>query len=249
MSERIDRTEAPADPLLSLEGVSAAYGETAVLHGVSMAVGEGEIVSLVGRNGAGKTTTLRTVVGDVEPTAGTITYRGADITGTSPVAAARDGIALVPEERRIFPGLTVRENLELGAIGGARNAKRRSVGEVLGTFENLTEREDSLGATLSGGEQQMLSIARALVAGADLLLLDEPTEGLAPYIVQRVADLVTELNGDGITVLLIEQNVQVALALADRHYVLDRGRIVYHGTSEQLESDEEIMERHLGVSA
>lgn len=236
-------------PLLDVTDVHAAYGQTRVLHGVDLHVDPGEVVALVGRNGAGKTTTLRTITGAVAPTSGTITYDGADVTGLSPTETARAGIALVPEDRRIFPGLTVRENLAIAGFGGATDAQRRTIDEVLGMFENLREREHNRGAALSGGEQQMLAVARALVAGADLLLLDEPTEGLAPTIVRRVADLVADLNEDGMTVLLVEQNVEVALELADRVYVLDQGEIVFEGTSEQLRADEEIMARHLGVSA
>jgi len=235
-------------PLLSVDGLRAGYGETEVLSGVSIDVEEGEIVALVGRNGAGKTTTLRSVVGSLTPWAGTITYDGEDVTGLSPTAIARRGIGLVPEERRVFPGLTVRENLKMGQYGGSDEARRRSVDDVFETFENLDERRDSRGTDLSGGEQQMLAVARALVAGADLLLLDEPTEGLAPLIVERVADLIEELNDEGITVLLVEQNVAVATELADRVFVLDQGHIVFEGTPEELAENEEIRDRHLGVS-
>lgn len=237
------------DPVLSLANVRAGYGQTEVLRDVSLSVDPGEVVSLIGRNGAGKTTTLRTVVGSVDPTAGTVTYRGEDITGCSPVDAARRGIALVPEERRVFPGLTVRENLKIGVLGGRDAPDRRGVDDVLNVFDSLKDRQGSLGSQLSGGEQQMLAIARALVTGPDLLLLDEPTEGLAPFVVRRVEELVRELNEDGLTVLLVEQNVQVALDLADRHHVLDRGEIVYTGTTADLESDEAVLDRHLGVSA
>ncbi|WP_440990019.1 ABC transporter ATP-binding protein [Haloarchaeobius baliensis] len=236
--------------LLELDGVHAGYGETEVLSGVTMDVEEGEVVTLVGRNGVGKTTTLRSIVGVCPPTDGEIRFRGEDITGWSSEAVARDGIGFVPEERRVFPGLTVTENLKMGRFGGADTAHRRSVEDIweLDAFENLRERKDSRGTDLSGGEQQMLAIARALVAGADLLLLDEPTEGLAPIIVERVADLVRELNEEGITVLLVEQNVAVASALADRVYILDKGNIVYEGTPEELDADEEVRDRHLGVS-
>nr|WP_303648685.1 ABC transporter ATP-binding protein [Haloarchaeobius litoreus] len=236
--------------MLELDDVHGGYGETEVLSGVTMDVEEGEVVTLVGRNGVGKTTTLRSIVGVVQPTAGEIRFRGEDITESSSEAVARDGIGFVPEERRVFPGLTVTENLKMGRFGGADTAHRRSVEDIweLDAFENLRERKHSRGTDLSGGEQQMLAIARALVAGADLLLLDEPTEGLAPIIVERVADLVRELNEEGITVLLVEQNVAVASALADRVYILDKGTIVYEGTPEELDADEEVRDRHLGVS-
>lgn len=246
-----DRLDAGAceDPLLDVSGLVAGYGATEVLHGVSLCVEEGEVVSLVGRNGAGKTTTLRSVVGNVVPTAGTVTFRGEDVTTLSPEETVRKNVAFVPEERRIFPGLTVAENLRVGQIGGGKSGDRRDPEDVLAEFENLRDHPDRLGGALSGGEQQMLAIGRALVAGADLLLLDEPTEGLAPLIVERVADLVTELNDeDGITVLLVEQNVAVATELADRVFVLDRGRIVFDGTPAELSENPEIRDRHLGVS-
>ncbi|WP_267639552.1 ABC transporter ATP-binding protein [Haloarchaeobius amylolyticus] len=236
--------------LLELENVHGGYGETEVLSGVTMDVEDGEVVSLVGRNGVGKTTTLRSIVGVVETSKGAIRYQGEDITEASAEDVARKGIGFVPEERRVFPGLTVTENLRMGRFGGSDTAHRRSVEDIwqLDAFENLRERKQSRGADLSGGEQQMLSIARAMVAGADLLLLDEPTEGLAPIIVERVADLVTELNEEGISVLLVEQNVAVASQLADRVFILDKGQIVYEGTPEELDENESVRDRHLGVS-
>ena len=236
-------------PLLSVESVDAGYGETRVLRDLSLSIDEGEIVSLVGRNGAGKTTTLRTIMGILEPTSGRIAYRGDDISALDATATARRGLALVPEERRIFPDLTVAENLELAGYGGSPDVDSLSVGDALETFENLQARAGNAGSSLSGGEQQMLAIARALVAGADLILLDEPTEGLAPYIVQDVMDIVADLNDRGITVLLVEQNVHVCLELADRNYVIDRGEIVYEGTSEELEANEAVLDRYLGVTA
>ncbi|WP_135828226.1 ABC transporter ATP-binding protein [Halorussus halobius] len=249
-SDAPDRLDAGAcqDPLLDVSGVVAGYGATEVLHDVSLCVGEGEVVSLVGRNGAGKTTTLRSVVGNVTPSAGTVSFRGEDVTGLSAEETVRKGVAFVPEERRVFPGLTVEENLRVGHLGGGATDDRPDPDEVLEEFENLREHPDRLGGALSGGEQQMLAIGRALVAGADLLLLDEPTEGLAPFVVRRVEELVADLNDGGISVLLVEQNVEVALELADRHYVLDRGEIVYHGTSDQLRDDEDVMDRHLGIT-
>lgn len=234
--------------LLSLADVDAGYDETRILRNVSLHVDEGEIVSLVGRNGAGKTTTLRAIMGIVAVDDGTITYRGSPVTDLDAVATAKRGISLVPEERRIFPDLTVRENLEIAAYGGATDRDGLSIDEVLDTFENLADRLDNDGSSLSGGEQQMLTIGRALVSGADLVLLDEPTEGLAPYIVQDVIDAVRDLNDRGITVLLVEQNVHVALEVADRNYVIDRGEIVWEGTSRALESDEDVLDRYLGVT-
>ena len=236
------------DPLLSLDRVDAGYDETQILRSVSLHVDEGEIVSLVGRNGAGKTTTLRAIMGIVTPDAGDITYRGEPIVGLDAARTAKRGVALVPEERRIFPDLTVRENLEIAAYGGAVDRDGLSIEAVLDTFENLADRTDNAGSSLSGGEQQMLTIGRALVRGADLILLDEPTEGLAPYIVQDVIDAVRDLNDRGITVLLVEQNVHVALELADRNYVIDQGEIVWEGNSRELEADEDVLDRYLGVT-
>jgi len=231
--------------LLSVSDLHAGYGETTVLRGISLDVDDGEVVTLVGRNGVGKTTTLRSIAGGVTPTAGSVRFRDEEITGSSPVETARRGAMLVPEERRIFPGLTTRENLEVARIAG--RGEGRTVEEVLETFESLRERADTPGASLSGGEQQMLSIARALIAGGELLMLDEPTEGLAPTIVDRVEELIADLNDEGITVLLVEQNVRVALDLADLAYVLDQGEIVYEGAADQLREDRAVLDRHLGV--
>ncbi|MFB6221828.1 MAG: ABC transporter ATP-binding protein [Halolamina sp.] len=233
-------------PMLSVTDLHAGYGETEVLRGVSLEVDSGEVVSLVGRNGVGKTTTLRTIAGSVAPTTGEITYDGESLAGAGPVEVARRGVALVPEGRRVFPGLTVEENLRTGRLGGDEGG--RSIEDVLETFDSLADRRTNQAAQLSGGEQQMLAIARALLTDPDLLLLDEPTEGLAPVIVEQVQTLIDTLNNEGLTVLLVEQNVRVAMALADRHYILDKGEVVYTGTSDQLAADEAVLDRHLGVS-
>ena len=233
---------------LAVEGLCAGYGETEVLDDVSLEVPAGEVVALVGRNGAGKTTTLRAIMGSVPAREGTIRFRGEPITDLDPEPTVRRGIGIVPEERRVFPGLTVAENLKLGTIGGGDADHGRSIGEVLDAFDELADRRDAQGQHLSGGEQQMLAVGRTLVAGADLLLLDEPTEGLAPMIVDRVTDLVRELNADGITVLLVEQNLAVAMELADRIYVIDQGEIVFEGTPDELEANPDVRDRHLGVS-
>ena len=233
---------------LAVEGLCAGYGETEVLDDVSLEVPAGEVVALIGRNGAGKTTTLRAIMGSVPAREGTVRFRGEPITDLDPEPTVRRGIGIVPEERRVFPGLTVAENLKLGTIGGGDADHGRSVGEVLDAFDELANRRDAQGQHLSGGEQQMLAVGRTLVAGADLLLLDEPTEGLAPMIVDRVTDLVRELNADGITVLLVEQNLAVAMELADRIYVIDQGKIVFEGTPDELEANPDVRDRHLGVS-
>lgn len=236
------------DPLLRLDSVTAGYGDTRVLRDVSIDVGDGEVVGLVGRNGAGKTTTLRTILGTVTQSGGTITLGGEEIGGREPEARVKQGISVVPEERRVFPELTVRENLELAEIGGSDTAFRRDIDEILDTFENLAHNERSKGHTLSGGEQQMLAIARALVGGARLLMLDEPTEGLAPFIVQQVEDVITELSDEGLTILLVEQNVRVALEATDHLYVLDVGEIVHQARAETLRENSAVLDRYLGVT-
>ncbi|WP_302082614.1 ABC transporter ATP-binding protein [Salinibaculum rarum] len=234
------------DPLLSLEGVEAGYGLTKVLQGVTLDVERGSVVSLVGRNGVGKTTTLRSIVGNITPSGGTITFDGHDITTMSTEETIRKGITFVPEERRIFSELTVRENIEMGKIG-ASTTDGPSVDEVLDMFENLREREDSHGSVLSGGEQQMLAIGRALIADPDLLLLDEPTEGLAPYIVRQIEDIIADLNDQGITVLVVEQNIPVALGVSDYSYILEKGHIVHEGPSDEVQENQEVLDKHLGV--
>jgi branched-chain amino acid transport system ATP-binding protein len=233
---------------LSIEDLHAGYGETRVLSGLSLSVDEGTVHALVGRNGAGKTTTLRSVMGAVVPDSGRIVYGETDVTDIEPTATAKLGIGFVPEERRVFPGLTVAENLKIAGHGGAEVDHEWSVRDVFDSFERLQERKGQRATTLSGGEQQMLAIARALVAGADLLLLDEPTEGLAPTIVQQVEDIVTDLRDEGITVLLVEQNLAAALAVADRVSILDHGEVVFEGTPAELEDRPDVRDRHLGVS-
>ncbi|EMA21240.1 ABC transporter ATP-binding protein [Haloarcula marismortui] len=234
------------DPLLSLEDVRAGYGMTEVLQGVSMDVERGSVVSLVGRNGVGKTTTLRSIVGNITPNGGSITFNGEDITTLTSETTIRRGIGFVPEERRIFPELTVRENIRMGEIG-SESPDGPSVDDVLDMFENLAEREHRDGSVLSGGEQQMLAVGRALTADPDLLLLDEPTEGLAPYVVRQIEDLIRELNEHGITVLVVEQNIPVALDVSEYTYILEKGKIVHEGTAAEIQDDEEVLDRHLGV--
>lgn len=235
-----------SDNLLSLENVQAGYGLTQVLQGVSLDVERGGVVSLVGRNGVGKTTTLRSIVGNISPTGGTITFDGTDITSMSTEETIRNGIAFVPEERRIFPELTVRENIEMGRLGVDASGGP-SVDDILDMFENLKEREDSHGSVLSGGEQQMLAIGRALTAGPELLLLDEPTEGLAPYVVRQIEDIIEDLHDQGITILVVEQNIPVALDVSDYTYILEKGQIVHEGTSEDVRDDQDVLDKHLGV--
>ncbi|AFK21491.1 ABC transporter ATP-binding protein (plasmid) [Haloferax mediterranei ATCC 33500] len=237
-----------SDPLLSVRGLVSGYGSTRVLQGVDLDVPKGSVVTLIGRNGVGKTTTLRSILGSVTPSAGTISFGETDITALSPEKTAREGIALVPEERRVFPGLTVTENVEIGRIGGRKDIDKPTVDEIIDEFENLSRHRTSKGAALSGGEQQMLAIARALVSAPDLLMLDEPTEGLAPSIVKQVQRKIKELNDEGVTILLVEQNVQVALDAADYVYILDKGQVVHEGPADEVAASDEILDRYLGVS-
>jgi branched-chain amino acid transport system ATP-binding protein len=236
------------DPLLSVRDLVAGYGLGNVLRGIDFDVGQGEVVTLIGRNGAGKTTTLESILGNVPDISGEIHFNGVDISKQSNDKTIREGIAYVPEERRVFPGLTIRENLEV-AQTPVDSADARDIDDAIDMFENLRENRGSLGSELSGGEQQMLAIARALVSGADLLMLDEPTEGLAPFIVRSVEETIEQLNDEGLTILLVEQNVQVAMNVADHHYVLNEGEIVYDGTSEELSENQDILDEYFGVTA
>jgi branched-chain amino acid transport system ATP-binding protein len=236
-------------PLLSLKDVHAYYGEAHILQGVSLDVGEGEVVTLIGRNGAGKTTTLRSIMAIVPPRGGDITFAGRELRGLPTHAIARAGIAYVPEERRILPNLTVAENLRLGQLGadGSGRGGDALMEEVLGYFPRLRERLSQKGKSLSGGEQQMLAIARGLVASPRLMLVDEPTEGLSPIIVESLTEILREINRRGTAILLVEQILEVALALSHRLYVMDQGRIQFEGSAEALRADPAIQQRFLGV--
>jgi branched-chain amino acid transport system ATP-binding protein len=231
--------------LLSVEDVHAAYGESRVLNGVTLSVDRGEVVSLIGRNGAGKTTTLRAVMGILRPLEGRVVFDGEDVTGLREHQKTQQGVRLVPEERQLFPDLTVTENLRMGAL--ATEDGVFTIDEAFEAFPRLDERRDLPADHLSGGEQQMLAIARALVGRTELLLLDEPTEGLAPQIIQDVLDIIGRIVEEGVTILLAEQNIHAAMVAADRHHVIDKGEIVYEGTTDELEGNEELQERHLGV--
>jgi branched-chain amino acid transport system ATP-binding protein len=232
--------------LLEVGDVHAYYGEAHVLQGISLSVDAGETVTLIGRNGAGKTTTLRTIMGIVRPRRGWIRFRGEDITGREPHEIARRGVAWIPEERRVLPNLTVLENLRLGALG-AGSAGDGVIDEALDLFPRLRERIRHRGNQLSGGEQQMLAIARGLVARPALMLVDEPTEGLAPMLVASLMDVLRRINRGGTTILLVEQTLEVALALSHRLYVMDQGRIRFTGTPDELRRDPAIQQRYLGV--
>jgi branched-chain amino acid transport system ATP-binding protein len=232
--------------LLQLDGVHAAYGLSRVLFGISLEVQEGECVCLLGRNGVGKTTTMRTVMGLTPSSAGRVRFKSRDITGWPPHRIARAGIGLVPEDRRIFAELTVWENLDVGQRAAARRG-RWTVDGVLELFPALAALRDRQGGFLSGGEQQMLTIARTLTGNPELLLLDEPSEGLAPLVVEALLAKVRELKAQGLTILLAEQGVDFSLALADRVYVLEKGTVRYSGEAASLRADRELLDRLLSL--
>ncbi len=233
--------------LLEIHDLTAGYGPIRALDGVSLAVNESEIVALIGANGAGKTTLLMAISGVVHPRGGVVRYEGTSLTGKKPHDVMRLGIAHAPEGRRIFPRLTVRENLELGGFTQTdRTRLRADIDEACGLFPVLGERMDQLGGTLSGGEQQMLAIARALVGRPRLLLLDEPSLGLAPLIVAKVFEVIASLTGRGIAVMLVEQNARAALKLAARGYVLETGRITLTGSGAELAADRRVRDAYLG---
>jgi branched-chain amino acid transport system ATP-binding protein len=234
--------------MLDLENVNAYYGDSHILHGVSLPVREGEVACLLGRNGAGKTTTILTIMGYLKPRPGRILFRGQDIAALPPFKVARLGFGFVPQERGIFPSLTVRENLMVFArAGGGGTGGRWTLERVFELFPNLHARERNLGFQLSGGEQQMLSIARALMLNPTLLLLDEPSEGLAPMIVQEIVEVLKSLKQEGLAILLVEQNLHTALAVADRHHVMNKGEICFSGSSAELESNEFVLRNYLSV--
>jgi branched-chain amino acid transport system ATP-binding protein len=235
--------------MLAVDNIHAYYGDSHILHGVSLAVNEGEVVCLLGRNGAGKTTTILTIMGYLKPRPGRIRFRDRDIAELAPYAVARLGFGFVPQERGIFPSLTVRENLTVFARGGSRdrNNRRWTLGKIFELFPNLRARERNLGFQLSGGEQQMLSIARALMLNPSLLLLDEPSEGLAPMIVQEIIEVLKSLKREGLAILLVEQNLRTALAVADRHHVMNKGEICFTGSSAELEGNEVVLREYLSI--
>ena len=234
--------------LLTVEDLHTHYGEAHILQGISLTVGEREVVTLIGRNGAGKTTTLRSIMGVARPSQGRIRFGSDEIAGLEPHEIARRGIAWVPEERRILPNLSVRDNLRLAMLGaGVRDDEDTLVAEVFEFFPRLKERAEYRGRFLSGGEQQMLAIARGLVAKPKLMLVDEPTEGLAPMLVQNLTAILGEISRRGGTILLVEQNLEVALALSSRLYVVDQGRIQFEGTPDELRREPTVQQRFLGV--
>jgi branched-chain amino acid transport system ATP-binding protein len=233
--------------MLALENVHTRYGAIAALRGISIKVERGEMVALIGANGAGKTTSLMTIAGVLRPAQGSITFEGESIVGQSPEDIVRKGIALVPEGRRIFPALTVEENLRLGAaIRGDREAIQHDVDEMCQRFPILGERLRQPGGTLSGGEQQQLAIARGLMSRPKLLMLDEPSLGLAPMLVEEIFGLVAQLRETGVTLLLVEQNVERTLEIADRVYLMNTGLVEFEGTAGELRQRVDIASAYLG---
>jgi len=238
-----------AAPLLALQGVSSTYGHVRVLQAIDLAVEAGEVVCLLGRNGAGKTTAIRTMCGLLPAVSGTVRFAGRDITQATPMDIVGAGIATVPEGRRVFPSLTVRENLILGAYSRRKGRPDRTdCGEIYELFPRLAERAGQRAGTLSGGEQQMLAMGRALMAKPRLLLLDEPSMGLAPKLIEAVFDTIDGLARRGITILLVEQNAVAALDVADRAYVLEQGSIVQQGSAMDLKDNAEVRRSYLGLA-
>lgn len=234
-------------PMLHLADVHTYYGDAHVLRGVSLEAARGSIVALLGRNGAGKTTTMRSITGLTTARSGRIEVAGESVTGLAPHQISRLGVALVPQGRRIFAGLTVEENLQVPFARNGRRAVAAGLARAYELFPRLHERRAQDGATLSGGEQQMLAIARALMTEPTLLLLDEPSEGLAPGVVAQLASVIKELRDAGLTIVLVEQIVTLALELADYVYVLGRGQITYSGLPTELGADQAAMRTHLGL--
>ena len=231
-------------PVLEVEDVHTYYGASHVLQGISLRVAQGEVLTILGRNGMGKTTLIRSIIGFSPPRRGAVRFRGTDITRWPSYRMVAAGMALVPQGRRVFPSLSVRENLEVAAGGRGQWTVER----VCGLFPRLAERAANRANKLSGGEQQMLAIGRALMTNPMLLLLDEPTEGLAPLLVREVGRVLGELRREGLSILLVEQNLPLALSVADRAQILSRGQIVHSGTPAELAANEDVKSRYLGIT-
>jgi len=242
---------APPKPpaLVEVEDLHTFYGKSHVLHGVSLSVGRGEVVGLLGRNGVGKSTTLKTIMGLVGPSRGRVLLEGQPITGLPAHRLARMGIAYVPEDRRIFRLLTVMENLRTGLDrqGVTAGRKQELLDKLFGYFPRLAERRDQAGGTLSGGEQQMLAIARAMMLEPKIILLDEPTEGLMPRMVSQIREIVEALHGEGVAILLVEQNVPLTLAVSQRVYFMEKGAVRHHSLASELKVDDPLVQQYLGV--
>ncbi|HEU0148331.1 MAG TPA: ABC transporter ATP-binding protein [Bradyrhizobium sp.] len=234
--------------MLRVEGLNAWYGSSHVLQDITLNVNKGEIVCLIGRNGAGKTTTLKSIIGLLDNRRGSVIFKGKDMLAKPAHTRFGLGLAYVPEERRIVQGLTVRENLRLGLVASPEKKNEAArITEIAEIFPRLAERLDQEAVTMSGGEQQMLAIARAMMSRPDLIMLDEPSEGIMPVLVDEMFALFSNMKANGTTILLVEQNVELALGIADRAYVLDQGEIVHHAKAEDLLADEAIKERYCSV--
>ena len=232
--------------MLKLENIHTHYGKIEALHGVSLEVNEGEIVSLIGANGAGKSTLLMTICGNPQASSGKVFYQGEDITKKPTEQIMQTGIAIVPEGRRIFPAMTVEENLDMGGFHQSKEEKARIIKHVYELFPRLEERREQRSGTMSGGEQQMLAIGRALMSKPKLLFLDEPSLGLAPIIINQIFEIIQQLRDEGMTIFLVEQNANQALRLADRGYVIETGRIILQDTGQNLLTNEEVRKAYLG---
>ena len=234
--------------MLHVEKLDAWYGSSHVLQNVNIDVGKGEIVCLIGRNGAGKTTTLKSIMGLLDKTRGSVVFKGQALLGQPAHVRFALGLAYVPEERRIVQGLSVRENLRLGLVASPdKKHEAHRIEAIAGIFPRLAERLDQEAVTMSGGEQQMLAIARAMIAKPDLIMLDEPSEGIMPVLVDEMFELFRSMKEQGTTILLVEQNVELALEIADRAYILDQGEVVYQAAASALLADDEVKERYCSV--
>lgn len=236
-----------ADTILEIKNLRAGYGEIEVLHGLDMAIHRGEIVALLGSNGAGKTTLNNTLSGVIKPKAGSIVFGGQDIAGHPSKAVVQAGLIHVPEGRKIYPNMNIRENLELGAYRRGKSKRRENMEKVLETFPRLRERLDQLAGTLSGGEQQMLAIGRGMMADPEFLILDEPSLGLSPLLVEEMFELILHLNKQGLTIMLVEQNVVQSLEIANRAYVLENGSMVLSGDARDMMNNDDLRKFYLGM--
>jgi branched-chain amino acid transport system ATP-binding protein len=233
--------------MLAVEKIDTFYGDAQVLFGISLEIHEGEVVALLGRNGAGKTTTIRSIMGLTPPRTGRVMFKEEDISGLPPYTIANRGVGFVPDNRRIFPTLTVRQNLEIARKGGNSGRQGWTLEGIYKHFPKLREIQDRNGEVLSGGEQQMLTIARTLMGNPDLVLLDEPTEGLSPIMVMEVMKIIRELKEKGETILLVEQNSTLALTVSQRAYILENGHVVYAGPAEELIGNKDVKQKYLGI--
>ena len=245
----IDMSAVADTPLVSVDGIHTYYGKSHILHGVSLHVGPGEVVGLLGRNGVGKSTTLKTIMGLVRPSQGTVSLQGDVIAGVAPHKLARRGIGYVPEDRRIFRFLTVMENLRTGLDReGMTDERRRTLlDKVFAFFPVLAERRSQAGGTLSGGEQQMLAIARAMMLEPKIILLDEPTEGLMPRMVSQIRNIIELLHSEGVAILLVEQNVPLTLAASQRIYIMEKGAVRHHCAASEIDVHHPLIKQYLGV--